>query len=472
MARQANSLLWRIILLHVAAVAVLALTLPFAFKALLNATEVQFERGRLERHEHDLMKVLHRTPQGWRMEFTPYQRLLYGTTDSSFDLALVDAKGAVLTSTADDGKPLMPLPSSNAKPTFGKWTTKNGHFLGANFPERVEGQLVWLQLTQNLDLPDVISDDIVSTFLERSAWLILPILALLVLMEYAIVRQALAPVLEASDMASAIGPSTLSLRLPYQRLPHEIAPLALAVNHALDRLEEGFRTQREFTADAAHELRTPLAVLRMRINTLEDKTLEQALAADIDVMGRIVGQLLEVAELETFVPDPDALTDLRALGERVVEYMAPLAMSRRRRLALTGAVRPVWVRGESEVLFHALRNLIENAISHSPKDSTVEVKVETQGVIRVLDRGPGVAEAERELVFRRFWRRDRSKPGGAGLGLAIVWRIVQAHGGEVSVQGRPGGGASFTIRLLRSAAPAGATAPASAPEREPADLDA
>ncbi|HEX4097499.1 MAG TPA: ATP-binding protein, partial [Caulobacteraceae bacterium] len=149
------------------------------------------------------------------------------------------------------------------------------------------------------------------------------------------------------------------------------------------------------------------------------------------------------------------VTDLQALGGEVVEYMAPMALARGRRLALTGAAKPVWVQGDSQVLFQALRNLAENALSHTAAGTTVEVKVEPQGVLRVLDRGAGVPPADRELVFQRFWRRDRSKSGGAGLGLSIVKRIVEAHGGEVSVQGRYGGGAAFVVRLNRADAPGG-----------------
>ncbi len=172
-------------------------------------------------------------------------------------------------------------------------------------------------------------------------------------------------------------------------------------------------------------------------------------------MARIVGQLLDVAELESFVPDPAEVTDLLALAQEVAEYMAPMAVARGRRLALTGSARPVWVKGDAQVLFQALRNLVENALAHTPAGTTVEVKVDAQGGLRVLDRGPGVPADDRELVFQRFWRRNRSKSGGAGLGLAIVKSIVEAHGGEVTVQGRNGGGAAFVIRLDRATPPAG-----------------
>ncbi len=177
-------------------------------------------------------------------------------------------------------------------------------------------------------------------------------------------------------------------------------------------------------------------------------------------MARIIGQLLDVAELDSFVLHPGATADLRAVGQEVVEYMAPMAVARGRQLALAGASRPVWVTGDGDVLFQAVRNLVENALAHAPRGSTVEVKVEPQGVLRVLDRGPGVPAAERGLLFQRFWRRDRSKSGGAGLGLAIVKRIVETHGGEVHIQGRSGGGAAFVIRLNRVSSREGGPDPA------------
>jgi len=123
---------------------------------------------------------------------------------------------------------------------------------GATFALDRDGQRVWLQVAQDLDHPDVISDHLVTTFLQRAFWLVLGILALLLGIEYLIVRRALRPVLEASEQAGSIGPSNLSVRLAAKRLPQEIAPLATAVNQALDRLEHGFRAQQEFTADAAH----------------------------------------------------------------------------------------------------------------------------------------------------------------------------------------------------------------------------
>jgi signal transduction histidine kinase len=94
-----------------------------------------------------------------------------------------------------------------------------------------------------------------------------------------------------------------------------------------------------------------------------------------------------------------------------------------------------------------VRNLVENAIRHTPAGVSIEVELSEDGVVRVLDDGPGVPEADREAIFRRFWRRDRGSKEGRGLGLAIVSRVAQAHDGSVTIEDRPGGGAVFTLRL-------------------------
>jgi signal transduction histidine kinase len=448
-----NSLLWRIIWLHLLAVAVLAVILPLAVRFLLNSTATSFQHQAVRRHEAVLAADLQRTARGWRLDLPQALKAEYAQASSGFAFAIVDAQDRVLFSSLPNHAALFPRSPSADRPAFYERGRAAALYYGGSFPERRAGEVVWVQVAQDLEHPDVVVDDIVSAFLQKIAWLILPILIVLAVIDFAIVRRALVPVSKASDMARTIGPSSLQVRLPTAQLPEEIAPLAHAVNQALDRLEHGFKVQREFTADAAHELRTPLTILRARMAAIGDVGLRRELEADSDRMARIVGQLLDVAELESFVPDPGEVTDLLSLGAEVVEYMAPIALARGRRLALTGVARPVWVHGDGQVLFQAVRNLVENALAHTPPGGTVEVKVEAQGTLRVLDRGPGVPAADRELVFQRFWRRDRSKSGGAGLGLSIVKRIVEAHGGEVSVQGRSGGGAAFAIRLNRANPP-------------------
>ncbi len=237
----------------------------------------------------------------------------------------------------------------------------------------------------------------------------------------------------------------MELRLPEAAMPLEVLPLVRAVNRALDRLDAGFRAQREFTADAAHELRTPLAILRTQIDMIEDREIAEPLRHDVESMSRLVNQLLEISELDSFFISEGETADLLVIAAEVAAFLAPLALSQNKTFAVTGASHPVRVRGNGDAIARAVRNLAENALAHTAAATTVELAVVAEGRISVLDRGPGVPKAERAHIFDRFWRRDRRQGGHAGLGLAIVARIVEMHGARIVIEDRPGGGAVFTI---------------------------
>jgi signal transduction histidine kinase len=133
-------------------------------------------------------------------------------------------------------------------------------YYGANIPKRVGDRTVFIQVARYVDHPDVITDNVVAEFLRRIVWVVFPLMVLLIAVDFAIVRRALRPVKAASNLAQSIGPSRLDQRIPTDGIPNEILALVNAFNQALERLERGFRLQREFTADAAHELRTPLSI--------------------------------------------------------------------------------------------------------------------------------------------------------------------------------------------------------------------
>jgi signal transduction histidine kinase len=302
-----------------------------------------------------------------------------------------------------------------------------------------------VQVAQDLAHRDVLIDDIVADFFPRVGWITAPIQPLLLGIDVLIFRRALTPIVAASTLAERIGPSHTELRLPEGGLPKEVEPLVHAVNAALDRLEEGFRSQREFTADAADELRTPLAILRTRIDTIGDRDLARLLREDVEGMSRLVNQLLEMAELETTVIYGGEIADLSQVATEVAGFVAPLAMAQGRTVAVAGATASVRVAGNADMLGRAIRNLVENGITHTPSGTTVEIEVAAAGAVRVKDRGAGVPEADRSQIFRRFWRRDRRRPDSAGLGLSIVARIAELHGAKVVVSDRSSGGAVLSL---------------------------
>ena len=443
-----RSIISRVVALHIVAIGVTSVLMPAALYWLLNQAANSLHRDALRSQAVTIGSFLRPQPDGGVVLDIPDDiRPLYSGGYGLYAYAVLDASGKVLYSSRTDGAELFP-PDEVA---LGDWVIRRRStgtvLFGVSVARPVGEKMYWVQVGQDLSHRDVIIDDVVATFFPRVAWITFPILLILLLIDILIFRRALEPVREASTTAAAIGPARTDVRLPEQAMPAEIVPLVHAVNQALDRLEAGFRAQRDFTADMAHELRTPLAIIRARVDSLEPGPAQEALRTDLVVMARTVGQVLDIAELESFVVGDDAKADLHAVCSEAVAFMAPLAVGMSKTIALTGAEGPVWVRGHPDALFRAVRNLVENAIRHTPKGVSIEVDVSADGSVRVLDDGPGVPEADRESIFRRFWRRDRAKADSRGLGLAIVARVAEAHGGSINVQNSPDGGAIFTLKL-------------------------
>jgi signal transduction histidine kinase len=385
------------------------------------------------------------------LDLPPALQDLYSQAYGRYVYAVLDDTGRVLFSSRKDQAPVFSRDLRSSEVAFLETRRGNAAISGVSIAKQAGDRMVWIQVGEDLAHRDVIIDDIVADFFKRVGWITLPILLFLLAIDIAIFRRALRPLLNASEMAKEITPKRTDVRLSPENIPSEILPLVQAINQALDRLEAGFRVQREFTADAAHELRTPLTILRSRIDTLLDRSIAKALHKDIEGMARIVSQLLDIAELETFSIDPSEKADLRAICAEVAEFAAPLALAQDKSIALSGTEKPVWINGNPEMLSRAIRNLVENAINYSPSGTTVEIVVEDGGMVHVLDEGPGIKDDDREMIFRRFWRQDRRRAGGAGLGLSIVQRIADAHAASITVENRPTGGANFSMSFGRAA---------------------
>ncbi len=319
----------------------------------------------------------------------------------------------------------------------------------ASFPDGLLGVLIargkWrVAVAQAHEQQEALVESLLREFLLSAVWLLVPIGAATVTIGVLTLRHGLRPLREASAAARRIGPAVPGVRLPAAGLPLELAPLVGAVNAALARLERALDAQRRFAGEAAHALRTPLAVLTARIDALPDGAAHDALHADADRLGRLVAQMLAMSRLDGLPLDVSAPVDLRAIAAAALAALAPLAVRRGVDLELTGAAALPGVRGDAAALEQALANLIDNAIAHSPPGATVSVSLAAPADIRVGDRGPGVPAAERAAVFDRFHSR---RAGGAGLGLAIVAGVAAAHGGSAWVEPRDGGGAVFVLRL-------------------------
>lgn len=204
--------------------------------------------------------------------------------------------------------------------------------------------------------------------------------------------------------------------------------------------------QRAFVADVAHELRTPLAILRTKLDTLKDPQAAAALCGEVDAMTRLVSQMLSFARYELFRPESGESADLREVCTAVATHLAPIAIREDRSIEILAGAAPVIVPGSAPALEQAIRNLVENALRFAPPQSTVTVRITDEPAIHVIDRGAGVPLDKRQTIFTRFGRADR-RGDGAGLGLAIVKRIADAHRASVQVEDAPGGGADFSVRF-------------------------
>ncbi|WGR59556.1 HAMP domain-containing protein [Paracoccus ferrooxidans] len=290
------------------------------------------------------------------------------------------------------------------------------------------------------------------------AMLVLPLLAALI---WLAVRSGLAP-LDRLAQALSRRPATDLSPLGETRAPAELRPMIEALNGLFHRVEGLRERERSFTAFAAHELKTPLAGLKTQaqVATLapdaatRDRALAQ-IAQGVDRTDRMVRQLLDMTAAENAVDGTAPAEDGARILADVADELAGLAQARGVALRLeTGGTE--WRSTQGPLLAPALRNLLENAILASPKGASVEARLTREGErirFSVLDRGPGIAEADRPHVTERFYRGAASPSGGgSGLGLAIVAAAVEAMGGELRLSPRKGGGEQAEIIL--PAAPA------------------
>lgn len=277
--------------------------------------------------------------------------------------------------------------------------------------------------------------------------LLLPIVLIVVLIPAfaipIIVRRAFAGLAEVVDQAKTIDVERRGARLPDHRIPGEVRPLVEAFNGALQRLDEGYERRQRFILDAAHELRTPVAILHTRLESMEAGPLRNRLLIDSNRIAGLAEQLLDLERIDRDGTDFGQL-DLVSLCRDVTADLAPLALSAGCDLSFAPGTERVVVRGDTGAIERAVTNLVRNAIEHA--GGLITIRVERGGVIEVTDEGPGIPERERARIFEPF-HRLQPRDHGAGLGLHLVSEIIGRHKGHISVVDDPKGGACFRITL-------------------------
>jgi signal transduction histidine kinase len=265
-----------------------------------------------------------------------------------------------------------------------------------------------------------------------------------------VVRRALAGLALAAQQAGQIDIHRRGTRLSLANVPAEIAPLVSAINDALTRLDQGYARQKRFVADAAHELRTPIAILNTRLESLPPGPDKTRLLEDVARLATLAEQLLDIQRLDQnhsrFAP-----VDLVAVGQSVTAELAPLAIAAGYEICFDAEPGRIGTIGDRAAIERALVNLVQNAIQHGGRRGKISISVSRAAVIEVRDQGSGVPPDQRGSIFEPFYRLqplDR----GAGLGLNLVREIAELHGGDVSVLDNPAGGACFRLALRPAAA--------------------
>jgi heavy metal sensor kinase len=282
---------------------------------------------------------------------------------------------------------------------------------------------------------------------------------------YYLAGRTLAPVERITETARGISGEKLNRRVPVANPGDELGRLAATLNDMLDRLERSFAEMQRFTADAAHELRTPLAVIRNEAEVAlraprspeEYTRVLEGLLEDVVRLSEMADQLLFLCRQDAGL-NPPAHKDvaLDELLRAVIDNVRPVAEAKGVSLVLADT-RPCAVLGEPLQLRRVFYNLLDNAVKYTASGGTVRVSSRREGgevVVRVADTGIGIAAEHRPHIFDRFYRVDSSRTGdtgGAGLGLAICRSVVRATGGTVEVSSEIGRGSEFTVRLPVSA---------------------
>jgi two-component system, OmpR family, sensor histidine kinase TctE len=384
-----------------------------------------------------------------RLELPPSLRQLYANPDTLNGYQLLRADGTVLES-GGFTPPYLPLPVARGSGQIvmqrdtDPSTGLSVMAAALDFDDR-HGRY-WLRVVRNLKDAESLVGQLMLGALEELSWSIALLMIAVVGVGVLTVLSSLRSLRAVSHQASALSLHRLDERLHTRDLPRELVPLVHAVNTSLDRLEADYRVQREFTANAAHQLRTPLATLRARLESrfsaqeLGDVTLE------IEELARLVEQLLCLARLDSQEQFEFAAFDAYGVALEVARELAPLALESDHFVTATNPDASVPAHGNATLTRLVFRNLIENAIQYTPAGTSITLSAESATVI-IADDGPGIAADATATLFERFRRGPNAAGPGAGLGLAIAKCIMERQGGRLSLDANSARGARFLIEF-------------------------
>lgn len=373
------------------------------------------------------------------------ERELFKAYPDNYGFALVHSDGSLID---QENLQLIPNQAFQADLFAEFWLTRlvsaEGQLLVASQKISIKNEPLQLIFVMRSDPDGLIKKALVEEFLKH-IWLpMLPIALLLIGTNAFMIRQGLKPVSIAAQWARKIQPGEPAPILAHYPLPSEVLDLVEATQRSLERLNVALAAEKRRAAEAAHALRTPVAVIVARLSALPEGDVTQQLRADVEALSRTIHQLLASSRVDGFELSNESTVDLIEVANKVVGDLAPFAYQKGAELSLKVASAQVMAQASSEAVEMALTNLVENAILHAGAVA-IEVTVGPSTTIKVRDHGEGFSTNTQNNMFKAFWRGEGAVPGGAGLGLAIVERLQLSQDGTIAAYNLPEGGAEFVL---------------------------
>lgn|SRR5512138_126161 len=382
-----------------------------------------------------------------RLDLPPSLREFYAQPETLNGYQLLRADGTVLQS-GGFSAPYLPLPAARGdgqvvlqRETDG---SSGNNIMGAAL--ELDHGRYWVRVVRNLEDAESLVAQLMLGALDE----LYPPIALLLIAVVGVVvvtvLSSLRSLRAVSHQASMLSLHRLDERLQAKHLPWELVPLVQAVNGSLDRLEADYRAQREFTANAAHELRTPIATLRARLESRFSAQELGDVAFEIEQLSRLVEQLLCLARLDSQEQFEFAAFDAHAVALEVARELAPAALESEHYVTATTPEASVPAHGNATLTRLVFRNLIENAIQYTPAGTSITLSADG-ATVTIADDGTGIDARAAASLFERFHRGPDASRAGAGLGLAIAKCIMERQGGRLWLDANATRGARFVMEF-------------------------
>lgn len=439
-----RSLFGRLVIVQIVVASLLAALLPLLISQWLISTTNTFVDHELDRSATRLRPSIAYRAQGWGL--TSPLPPMFDSKAGRRNARVIDSAGRTWIDQGPNHRiPLSKLPLSQTR-SYVLW---NGIDVAA-YPIESNGHHAWLVISSDRRRPELLVANVATSFLDHFLWIVPALILGSSVLTLLFVAHGTRAIRRASRRADAIDGDSLDVRLDAEALPLEVQPLARAVNEALNRVQGSYAAQAEFAGNVAHELRTPLATIACRIEEISDPLLRERMNISVDHAAHVVDQLMMLARVGGEQPALMAV-DMQMIVLQAIEQSAPRIIMKGRTIEFEDcSPRPgLTVRGNAGLARLSLDNLLDNAQRHTPIGTRIRVTLGPGPALAVEDDGPGIAAPERARA--RHWRGEDRSSDGAGLGLSIVAKAMNAQHGSLEVC-EQAEGAKLVLHFLPSLA--------------------